>query len=329
VAVRAALWRQAAASDSSIGWAGIGLLTVVLVLAPTFAGTYRVSLLSEALAFSIFALGLDLLWGGANIFSFGQAAFFGVGAYSLGVVERTGVLGSAWLGLLAALVLPVVLALLIGYFCFYSRITGTYFAIITLAVSLILSQSASSWASFTGGDNGLYPVALPSLGPLTFSSTDQQYYLALSVLGVAFAAAVYLTRSSFGLAMEAVGDNEARAKSLGYDTARVKLVLLAASAAFCGLAGAIYAPMQGSANPEMLGVTLSTEVIIWVAVGGRGTLVGAIIGAVGISFVSDYLSGVAAQYWILILGALLLTVVLFRPAGLLGSRRVRRFISAR
>ncbi|MGH9920711.1 MAG: branched-chain amino acid ABC transporter permease [Nitrososphaerales archaeon] len=312
-------------SNQRVGWGGIGLLGAFFVLAPAFVGSYRVSLLAQALAFSTFALSLDLLWGGASIFSFGHAAFFGMGAYSLGLVERTGVLGAGWVGLLASIVLPGVLAMLIGYFCFYARISGTYFAIITLAVSLILSETASSWSSFTGGDNGLYPVALP----LSLSSDDQLYYVALAVLVVAFVVALYLTRSGFGLAMEAMGANENRAEALGYDTARVKLILFAISGAMAGFAGAIYAPMVGSANPNLLGVTLSTEVIIWVALGGRGTLVGPVIGAVAISFVSDYLSGTFAEAWILILGGLLLAVVLFRPAGILGSARVRRFIRAR
>jgi branched-chain amino acid transport system permease protein len=324
VAVRATSRR-----DGRVGWSALGLLAAVLVLAPTFVGPYLVSLLAEALAFAIFALSLDLLWGGADIFSFGHAAFFGIGAYSLGLIERTGMFGAGWFGLLAAIILPTVLGMVVGYFCFYGRISGVYFAIITLAVSLMLSTIASSWGSFTGGDNGLYPVALPTLGSLSLTSFDQQYFVVLGVLGLAFAVALYLTRSAFGLAVEALGNNELRAESLGYDTARTKLVILMVSAAMAGLAGALYAPLVGSVDPTMLGVPLSTEVIIFVALGGRGSLVGPVIGAVGISFVSDYLSGVMADTWLLILGALLLVVVLFRPAGILGSPRVRRFVAAR
>lgn len=291
------------------------------------------SLAAKASTFALFALGLDLIWGLGGILSFGQAAFFGVGAYALGILTRDWPTAGA-LGLVAAVVLPALLALALGYFTFYGRVSGAYFAIITLAVSLILTQIAQTWVEVTGGHNGLYPVpyltlALPGLGGLAFDSDAEMYYLALGVLLAVFGLLRRLARSGFGQALAALGEDELRLQSLGYDTRELRLAAFTLSGAIGGLAGGLYASQVGFVNPAVLGLTLSTQVIVWVALGGRGTLVGPVTGALLVTLVEDYLSDVLVNVWVLVLGLLVLLVAMFRPGGLLGSSRVQRFVGLR
>jgi ABC-type branched-subunit amino acid transport system permease subunit len=140
--------------------------------------------------------------------------------------------------------------------------------------------------------------------------------------------AIGLVRTPFGQALVAAGESETRATSLGYNTALLRTVMLAISGAIAGVAGALYAPMASFINPDVVGLTLSTNVIIWVALGGRGVLVGGVVGALVIAFLSSYLSGSVGHVWLLALGVLLLLVVLFRPSGLLGTRAIRRIVGS-
>ena len=311
---------------------------VILLLAAIFPWTvdpFEVSLVAKTLTFAMVAVSLDLIWGVAGILSFGHAAFFGIGAYAVGLITRdfSGA-GPAYLGLLTAIVLAALVATAVGYFTFYGGVSGAYFAIITLAVSLILSQLAQTWVGLTGGHNGLYPVpfltlGIPGIAEFTFDTDIRIYYLTLVVLIGVFLLSRAVVRSGFGQALVAMENDESRVRFLGYDTRRLKLVVFSLSGAIAGLAGGLYAPMVGFVNPGVLGLLLSTQVIIWVALGGRGTLVGPIVGALAIAFLEDYLSGTFVEVWLLILGVLVLVVALFRPQGLLGGPAVRRLTGVR
>lgn len=145
----------------------MGLTVVLFALAalPWLVDPFRLSIVAKAISFAIFAMSLDLLWGIAGVFSFGHAAFFGVGAYALGIITKEfSFPGVSYVGLAASIVVPALVALLIGYFMFYGRVSGAYFAIVTLAVSLILTQLATTWVGLTGGHNGLFPVPPLALG---------------------------------------------------------------------------------------------------------------------------------------------------------------------
>lgn len=313
-------WRSAAVSGAVLVGAAV----------PWLVSPFEVSLAAKAFTFAVLALGLDLIWGLGGILSFGQAAFFGVGAYAFGILTRD-VPDAGMVGLIGAVGIPALLALALGYFTFYGRVSGAYFAIITLAVSLILTQIAQSWVEFTGGHNGLYPVPfltvrVPGLGWLGFDSDAEMYHLAFGVLLVVFLLLRRVARSGFGEALAALSEDELRLQFLGYDTRRLRLMAFTLSGALGGLAGGLYASQVGFVNPTVLGLTLSTQVIVWVALGGRGTLLGPIVGALVVSFVEDYLSDVLVNAWVLALGVLVLLVTLFRPAGLLGSSRIRRFV---
>jgi len=313
-----------------LGLLGIGIL--ILALVPTFASSYYTSVLGEALAFSIFAISLDLMWGISGVLSFGHAAFFGIGAYAFGLLTQDLSGGSAtYIAVIAALVIPGLFGAGLGYFTFFSGVSGPYFAIITLTVALILGQAATSFPHFTGGLNGLYTTGLvfqvPG-GEIDLSDVVTLYYVALVLTVLILFGAIGLVRMPFGQALVAAGESETRAASLGYNTALLKTAMLAVSGAIAGLAGALYAPMASFINPDVVGLTLSTNVIIWVALGGRGVLVGGVVGALIIAFLSSYLSGSVGHAWLLTLGVLLLLVVLFRPSGLLGTRAIRRIVGS-
>jgi urea transport system permease protein len=324
--------RTAGRHPARRGLALLGAGILALALVPEFASSYYTSVLGEALAFSMFAISLDLMWGISGVLSFGHAAFFGIGAYAFGLLTQDLSGGTAtYVAVLAALVVPALFGAGLGYFTFFSGVTGPYFAIITLTVALILGQAATSFPQFTGGLNGLYITGLvfqiPG-GEIYLSDVVTLYYVALVLTLLTLFGAIRLVRTPFGQALVAAGESEMRAASLGYNTALLKTAMLAISGAIAGVAGALYAPMASFVNPDVVGLTLSTSVIVWVALGGRGVLVGGVAGALVIAFLSSYLSGSVGHVWLLALGVLLLLVVLFRPSGLLGTRAIRRIVGS-
>ena len=196
---------------------------------------------------------------------------------------------------------------------------------------LYSSEPSAAYHDITIGGNGLYTAGLVFEVPgaqIDLSDVVTLYYVALVLTVLILFGAIGLVRTPFGQGLVAAGESETRAASLGYNTALLKTSMLAVSGAIAGLAGALYAPMAGFINPEVVGLTLSTNVIIWVALGGRGVLVGGVIGALIVAFLSSYLSGNVGHLWLLALGVLLLLVVLFRPSGLLGSRAIRRIVGS-
>lgn len=296
-------------------------LVILLVLAfPTVGGAYRTNQVGKFMAFAILALSLDLVWGYTGILSLGQAAFFGLGAYITGLALKNVPL--LWLApaLVAAILLPAVLALGLGRLMFYRKIGGAYFAIITLAVSLVAMQTALVWYGVTGGTNGIASIpslalALPGRPPYHLGSREMFYLLAATLIG-SYYLARWVVASPFGKLLMAIRDNEDRTEFFGYDTARYKTLIFAIAGGLAGLAGALYAPQVGFVSPLLLGFVLSTEVVIWTAVGGRGTLLGPILGAIGINLVASYLSELVLYYWLAIIGLIFVLVVVFFPDGL-------------
>jgi len=313
----------------------MSVLLLALAALPWLLDPFRLSIVAKAISFAIFAMSLDLLWGIAGVFSFGHAAFFGVGAYTLGIITKEfSFPGVGYVGLAASVVVPALVALFIGYFMFYGRVSGAYFAIVTLAVSLILTQLATTWVGLTGGHNGLFPVpplelGIPGVAELTFDTGMRIYFLQLAILLAALLVSVWLVRSKFGQALVAMSGNETRASFFGYDTAALKLVAFTASGAIAGLAGGTFSTIDGFVNPAVLGIILSTQVIIWVILGGRATLIGPVVAAIAIPLLEDFLSGTFLRIWLLVLGIILLAIVMFRPDGLLGGVRIRRAIGTR
>lgn len=301
---------------------------LLLLAFPLIAGAYQANLLAKFLTYAILALSLDLLWGHAGILSFAQAAFFGLGAYGLALtLTHLGhIPGATYLGLLMAIGLPGLLALFLGYSMFFGRVGGVFFAIVTFAVAAISQSITIVWIDFTGGLNGLYgfgdPIlGLPGVGEFAITTTNlSAYYVIVVALVLCYVFSRWLIRSPFGRALRAVNDNEERMSFLGYNVPGIKLAIFTISCAMAGLSGALYVPV-GFVSADIMGILFSTAVIVWVAVGGRGTLFGALLGALVVNYLQVYMSDVLVFYWYLIIGLFFIAIVLFWPDGLVGLFR--------
>ena len=271
---------------------GIWLLALIVVFGllffyPLWGDFYSVGMVRDALIFGLFAFSLDFLWGKTDILSFGHATFFGLGAYSMAIITiKSGVNPSysSILGLLTGVIAAAIVASIVGYFLIFSGVRGAYFTIVTLALTQVSQLIAIGWSSVTGGDSGLIgvpPLTFPMFGThYSFVDPNALYYFVLIVCSTALLGFWLFCRKSYGKILTAIKDNEVRASSLGHNTSLYLLTTFIISASVAGFAGAVYVTGTGFVAPDMIGLLLSTEVIIWVAVGGRGTLIGPFIGLI-------------------------------------------------
>jgi urea transport system permease protein len=317
--------------------------------------TYVIALTGKYLCFAMLALAVDLVWGFAGILSLGHAAFFALGGYAMGMymmrqIGTRGVYGNPvlpdfmvflgwnhlpwywygfnWFGFAALMVVlvPGVLALVFGYLAFRSRVTGVYLSIITQALTYALLLAFFRNDMGFGGNNGLTDFKDLLGFPVQAESTR----CGLLVLSAVFLCGQYLmarfvVTSRFGKVLIAVRDTESRTRFLGYRPESYKLFVFVLSAMMAGIGGALYVPQVGIINPSEFAPANSIEAVIWVAVGGRGTLVGAILGAVLVNLGKTWFTSVLPEIWLFALGALFIFVTLFLPRGLIGvfAPRVR------
>ena len=274
--------------------------------------------------YGIFALSVDLVWGFGGMFTFGHAAFFGWAGYVVGMltVREAGLLPLPfWVALPAAIAAVALLALGLGLFVFSGRLAlrGVYFAVVTLAMAVLSERLANAGGDITGGQNGILFNSQLGVSDLFYFNRDYGFYAFTATLLVI----VYLllrryVSSPSGLVLRGIGQNEDRVALLGYDVAAVKRRVLVISGAIAGLAGALFYVHDGIVSPAAVGVELSTLVLLWVALGGRGTLIGPVVGAVGLSYLNTRLSGTFLDTWLLIVGLVLVAVITLFPAGLFG-----------
>jgi urea transport system permease protein len=322
----------------------VGALAL-LAVAPAVLSDFRLSLLAKFLAFAIVALSLDLIWGYGGILSLGHGVFFGLGAYAMAMYLKLEAAGNrlpdfmAWSGLsdlpwfwmpfsspvfaiAMAIVVPLLLAALLGFLSFRSGIQGVYFSIVTQALALILSILLIGQQPFSGGTNGLTNFSTALGFPLIEQRVQVGlYYVALAGLAAAYLLCRAITQSRFGLLLVALRDDPRRLRACGYNPVSVGMIAFAISAGLAGLAGAIFAPLVGIVSPAAVGVVPSIEMVIWVAIGGRGTLIGAILGALLVNATRSGLSESFPAIWQYFQGALFIgTVVLFKD-GLVGFVR--------
>ena len=311
---------------------------------------FRLNQFGKFLAFAILALGLDLIWGYCGVLSMGQGVFFGFGAYCMGMyltlqIGTESVYGSelpdfmVWTqvkelplfwypfksflgGFLGAILVPVLFATLFGFLAFRSRIKGVYFAIITQALAF------AAWLVFNrnetrlGGTNGLTDFKQLLGYRLSDPSTQRGLYiLTVVALGAAYFFCRWIVASRAGKVLIAIRDSESRVTFSGYTPWMFKLFVFVVAAGLAGLAGMLYVPQVGIITPAQIGVLPSLEVVIWVAVGGRGTLIGAILGAVAVNYGRSVLTNYFPEAWPFILGGLFVVVVTMFPDGLLGMIR--------
>lgn len=307
---------------AGISWVPLGVL-LVLTIAPFGLGDFYTFLITRAFIFAIFALSVDLVWGYGGIWVFGHAAFFGFGGYVMGkLLVENPFPGVTYVGLILAVVLPAIAGLVIAYALFSQGIEDFYFALITLAVAMIAQQTALSLRELTGGYDGMAGIPALELGIPGIATVPVVgpvgYYVALAGMTGAFLFARRAVNSPFGRVMVAIRENPTKAESLGYDVPKHRTAAFGLSCALAGLSGALYAGHVGFLSPELLGFLLSAEVIFWVLLGGRGTLVGAVVGTVFITILESMLSGSFQFTWRLFLGLLFVVIVLAFPEGIWG-----------
>ena len=292
------------------------------------------------LILGIYAMSVDFLWGYSGLLSFGQAVFFGMGAfgYAWFRMDMFGLLpfieNASLLGVLAAIIVPVLLSLFIGYFLFYGKIAGASFTVVTLAMSFLLSMLALGWRAVFGGYTGFPRVSSFELNIGSISlkaSGGLSDYLVITLICVCVAILLQvIVQLPFGKIVDGLRDNEQRLELLGVSTPKVKLLVFIIAAAIAGLSGGLFVSHTNYVSYDLLGVVLSTEAVIWVAVGGRKTIAGGFLGAVVVRTMSYFLSGIAIAYWMIFIGALFIIIVLFGSDGIIGivknafERRVQR-----
>jgi urea transport system permease protein len=333
------------------------LMPVLNLLVPAgsalHASDYAVQLVAKIMCYAICALAMDLIWGYTGILSLGHGVFFALGGYAMGMylMRQIGSDGQYRLPMpdfmvflnwkefpwtwavsdsfiaqmLLVVLVPGLLAFVFGYFAFRSRIKGVYFSIITQAMTYAAMLLFFRNETGFGGNNGFtdfkrildVPIATPSMRMLLFVITG------LTLIGF-FLFARWLVSSKFGRVLQAIRDAETRVMFTGYDPLRYKLAIWVISAVMCGIAGALYVPQVGIINPGEMSPAASIEIAIWAAVGGRGTLIGPIIGAFFVNGAKSWFTQAFPEFWLYFLGALFIAVTIFLPQGIIGLLRRKK-----
>ncbi|MCL5966833.1 MAG: branched-chain amino acid ABC transporter permease [Deltaproteobacteria bacterium] len=299
-----------------------GLVVSALVALPFFTDLFYQSFITEILVWVLFAVSFDLIFGYTGLLSFGQALFFGLGAYAVAISLLKLELGTG-AGLLLSVLVPVLFASLVGYFSV--KLTGIHFVIITIIFALIASTLAETWTWLTGGTDGLvFPAPPLDLGLLKVDLTDirSTYYLVLAVVVLSYLLLRRIVQSPLGKAFVAIRENEERARLIGYDVRRHKLLSFVIAGGFSGLAGGLYSLTLKYASAGFLHWSVSGHAVVYTIVGGAGTLVGPALGAALIMSLEHSLVNYL-QATDLVVGAVLVLMLLVAPKGFVGLLRRR------
>lgn len=328
-----------------------GIVCVAILLVPTFVDdAFILNKYGRYLVLGILALALSLSWGYTGILNLGQAVSFGLGSYCMAMALKlrtipvhTGKAGlpdfmvwnnvtelpwfwspfhSLTFAIFAGIAIPVLAAATLGWFVFKGRVAGVYVAIITLAWLVVVNLLIIDQQRYTGGFNGITDLAQLELFGFEFDAYgSSSFYLIGIILTVCLFFCLAVTKSKAGLIFQAIRDHEDRVRYFGYDVADFKIFAFSVSAAIAGVAGMLYTVVMEFASPTFLGVPLSLSVVIWVAVGGRGSLLGATLGAVFVTGIQGALSESETflETWTLVMGFIFVMVVLFLPKGLAGA----------
>ena len=331
---------------------------VVLVVLPTLnlavgpdhplhVSGYIINLLGKIMCYMLVALAMDLIWGYTGILSLGHGVFFALGGYGMGMylmrmIGREGQYQSDlpdfmvfldwkaypwywsftehfWYAMLLVVLIPGILAFVFGYFAFRSRIKGVYFSIITQALTFAFMLLFFRNNTGFGGNNGFTDFKWILGFRITDPSTKASLFIITGItLILALLVCRYIVKSKLGRVLTAIRDAESRVMFSGYDPLPYKLFVWTFSAVLCGIAGALYVPQVGIINPSEMSPANSIEIAIWTAVGGRGTLVGALIGAALVNLAKSWFTVALPEYWLYVLGFLFIAVTLFMPNGVVG-----------
>ncbi|TAN99773.1 MAG: urea ABC transporter permease subunit UrtC [Phormidium sp. SL48-SHIP] len=321
----------------------LGIAIAVAVIMPLFLPVFRLKLLGRFVALAIAALGIDLIWGYTGLLSLGHGIFFALGGYAFamhlnlqlpegeipnffslyGVEELPWIwqpFNSLPLTILAIAIVPAIVAALLGYLVFRNRIKGVYFSILTQAALLVFFNFFNGQQELINGTNGLSTNRYEIFGVAAGSNEAQLAFFQLSVIMVwlTYLLCRWLTQGRFGRMLVAIRDDEVRARFAGYDPTGFKILVFAVSGAIAGVSGALYTVQTGLVTPSFMEVAFSIEMVIWVAVGGRASLIGAILGALLVGSAQTVLSEWSPETWLFFQGALFLIVVTVLPNGLYG-----------
>lgn len=318
------------------------IVVLIIALLPLFLSPFRVSLVGKFITYAIVALSIDLIWGYTGILSLGHGVFFGLGGYGMGMylklVASHGKLPDfmSWSGrttlpwfwefyktapeaVLMIILVPSVLAFVLGLLTFMNRIKGVYFSILSQALALVFVTLFIGLQPYTGGTNGITEFStlfgLPIAGK---SAKYMWYYVALAFLVLTYFVFTKIMKTKCGRVLVAIRDGENRARFSGYQTATYKTFVYVLSALFTGIAGALFVPFSGIISPSEMSISNSIDMAIWVAVGGRGTLIGAVVGAFIVNTTKTLISENFPEIWSYFIGAIFVLVVLFLPRGLTG-----------
>lgn len=315
--------RSAAVRRRAVLLGILALAALALVIfGPMFLSRFSINVLTRSMIYAILAITVDLLWGFTGILTFGQAAFFGVGAYATAMLLTH--IGSSptlmGLALVLAILVPVVLGVIVGWLSFYYGSTPIYATVISLVFPIVITQLIYSGGTLTGSSSGMVGYFGLPFGLEGFFRLS-----GISLVIVALGALIFV-RSDSGRILTAIRDNETRCAYLGLNTQRIKILLTAVLAGVAGLAGFLYANASGVVAPENTSFVFGTELVVWTALGGRGTILGPVLGAIGIDYLSASLSGELPFLWQLVVGALFVVMIIFLPNGLaaLVTRLTRR-----
>jgi branched-chain amino acid transport system permease protein len=286
------------------------LLIAAGIAAPHVISEFYLLILGEALIMSLFALSFNLLFGHMGQLPFGQAAFYGLGGYGIAMLV-TKYQVNFWLSFFAGIGIAALAALIIGIFCV--RLRGIYFSILTLAFGQLIFVIIYKWHDFTGGDDGIQGVFPPEF----LKTSVSYYYFVLIVFCIAVFILWRITNSPFGYILKAMRENSERTEFLGIPIARYQLTAFVISAAFTGLAGALWAPFYRSVAPSTLMWIKSGEPVMATILGGAGLFFGPVLGTFIITFIHAYILGFT-HFWPIIMGILILIIIFFLPGGVLG-----------
>lgn len=318
------------------------LVVLVIALLPLFLSPFRVSLVGKYITYAIVAMALDLIWGYTGILSLGHGVFFGLGGYAFGMYLKLVASGGnlpdfmSWSGrttlpwfweiyksapaaIIMVLFVPTALAFILGFLTFTNRIKGVYFSILSQALALVFVTLFVGLQQYTGGTNGLTDFSKLFGLPLYAKSTKYiWYYVALAFMVLTYILFSQVLKSKCGRVLVAIRDGENRTRFSGYYVAQYKTFVYALSALATGVAGALFVPFSGIISPSEMSISSSIDMAIWVAVGGRGTLIGAVIGAFLVNLCKTLVSENFPEIWSYFIGLLFVVVVMFLPRGLTG-----------
>lgn len=328
------------------------LIFIFLFTAPLYMSSFRINMFGKYMCFALIALGIDMIWGYAGILSMGHGVYFGIGAYCMAMYLKLEASGGAlpdfmawsamkelpsfWrpfanpiFAVVMVIALPVILAAAIGLLTFLNKIRGVYFCILSQALAYALATFMIGRQEYFGGSNGLTNFSMLFGFNLNKPAVKLVlFYCTLTALVLGYVLCRFLIKRRVGRVLVAIRDAENRTRFTGYSTAYYKVFVYCLSAALAGIAGALYVTQVGIISPNDIGISPSTEMVIWTAVGGKGTLVGAILGALTVNSLKSVISESFPSIWQFFIGGIFMIVILFLPGGLISIKDIPSRIKA-